>query len=245
MAYFFECPTSEYMKAGNAYGTILNRRQMFALQDWIAELHPEDKRQLLDPNNPAPGIKMQIIKGAKSNVSCGIGGMQRLALPELDFKDNDGQVIEYTGLDQLYITEDNKISDEDFFNFRSLIGTEMANFKGVALDKSSEAHRIGQTGPATSFHASEAGKLEQQKPVEQPVVHQANAQLTAVQEGAPSDGGEIVCRVAEAAKINPKLKDAYPNVAFGNKPTKTNPYCLTCSYEDECKIFTAKNKRAA
>jgi hypothetical protein len=96
MAHIFECPESEYTKPRQTYGVVLDRRQMFSIHDFVAELHPDDKRQMLDPNNVAPGIKLSITRGSgKANVSCGIAGMQKLELPDLQFKDDDGKFYMY------------------------------------------------------------------------------------------------------------------------------------------------------
>jgi hypothetical protein len=239
MAHYFESSDEEFTKAKQTYGTVLDRRQMFAIQDFVHELHPDDKRLMLDPNNAAPGIKLSITRGSgKANVSCGIAGMMKLELPDLDFKDDNGAVVEYTGLDSIYITENDKISDEDFFKLRNSVYEEIANFKasgGKAKDKSSEAHKIGDKAadPATVAEP-QAAKL----------TPQPEAQSTAMTT-TTAGTDEIRCRVAEQGKINPKIKEAYPNVAFGNKPDKSTPYCLACDYEEECTLTTQKRKKAA
>jgi hypothetical protein len=270
MAHMYECPETEYTKPGNTYATVVNRRQMFAIQDFIAELHPDDKRAILDPNNPAPGIKLQNTKGSgKANVSCGIAGMQKLTLPALEFKDDDGNPIEYNGLDQVYITENDKISDEDFFKLRNMVYTEIANFKasgGLAKDKSAEGHKFSDkalespaplishsTGPSQAFHASQAGNLnpeprapQEAKPApEAPKAAAASSTAPALAAPTTATGEEIRCRLADQCKSNPKMAEAYPDARFGNHPEKSTPYCLACSFEEECTVVTAKAKKAA
>jgi hypothetical protein len=226
MVHLYECPESEYTKPKNSYAAVLNRRQMFAVQDFIAELHPEDKRQILDPNIPAPAIKLSITRGAgKSNVSCGIASMQKLLLPELEFKDENGALIEYKGLDHVYITEEDKLSDDDYFALRTAVHSEITNFQalGPAQDHSAEAHKIGQS------------PSESPPPQTSPAV--STPQL--------DEHGNVRCRLAEAGKINPKMAETYPGAKFGNKPEGITPYCLACEVEALCKDATKKQKAAA
>jgi hypothetical protein len=261
MLHYYESSNDEYTKPRTSYGTILSRRQVFAVQEFIAGMYIDDKRAILDPSHPAPGIKLQITRGSgKANVSCGIAGMQKLTLPELEFKDEDGNLIEYAGLDHIYITEQDKISDEDFFKLRVLVRAEIASFRaagGKAKDKSAEGHRFSdkaaespgpsQTvsqaigGPSQSFHASQAGDLQAT------AAKLANGPPTASQAvvsiEANADG--IRCRLADQAKINAKVAEAYPDARFGNKPSKTTAYCLACSFEEECTLATEKRTKAA
>jgi hypothetical protein len=244
MAHFFESSDKEYTKAGQSYGAILDRRQMFAIQDFIAQLHPEDKRQMLNPNEPAPGIRLSITRGSgKANVSCGMAGMQKLELPDLEFKDDDGSVVEYTGLDNIYITERDHITDEDFFKLRNNVYNEIANYKaagGLAKDRSSEAYKFDKEPEEQRIHASTTTSQPQQTTSQsQP---QTNSS-TAVTPSANTD--EKFCRLADQTKNNTKMAEAYPGVRYGNKPNRSNPYCIACDWEEECRVETEKNKKAA
>jgi hypothetical protein len=241
LAYYFESSNDEFTKSKQFYGTVLDRRQMFAIQDFVAELHIDDKRQILDPNNAAPGIKLQITRGSgKANVSCGIAGMTRLEIPEIEFKNEEGEAIEYKGLDHIYITEDDKISDEDFFKLKGAVYEEITNFKaagGKAKDKSSEAHKFSDKAADPSItNASSASSPVTATPQQ---ASTSTAVTTAV------DPDEIKCILAEQCKINPKMAEVYPNVAFGNKPSRPTPFCLACDIEEQCTMATAKRNKAA
>jgi hypothetical protein len=251
MAHLYESPPgNEYALAKKSYGVVLDRRQVFAIQDFIAELHPEDKRSLLDPNNAAPAIKLSITRGSgKANVSCGIAGMQRLELPPLEFKDEDGSPIEYTGLDNIYIKETDKISDEDFFKLRKAVSEEIANFKASgtpAKDLSSEAHKFGDGGQKDSGKEASPKETKQNS---NPGVHTnplPDIKPTESKSSSGSTEAETVrCRLAEQTMISPSLKETYPNAAFGNKPEKNTPYCMVCDFEEPCKELTAKRMKAA
>jgi hypothetical protein len=238
-------PGNEYALPKKSYGAVLDRRQIFAIQDFIAELHPDDKRQMLDPNNAAPAIKLSIAKGAgKANVSCGIASMQRLELPPLEFKDEDGAPIEYKGLDHIYITENDKISDENFFKLKQAVTQEIINFKsagGNVKDLSSEGHKIGDRTadkPEEVKETKSEPKKEERNPKPDP-------KPVAAAEAEKSEETGVRCRLAEQTLVSPSLKEAYPNAAFGNKPEKITPYCMVCDWESECKILTEKNRKAA
>jgi hypothetical protein len=249
MVHLYESPPgNEYALPKKSYGAVLDRRQIFAIQDFIAELHPDDKRQLLDPNNAAPAIKLSITKGAgKANVSAGIASMQRLELPPLEFKDEDGAPIEYRGLDHIYITEEDKISDENFFKLKQAVTQEIVNFKsagGNVKDLSSEGHKFGdkpEEVKETKTESNPEPKKEESNPLPDPKpVSAAVTQTTKTEEA-----GAIRCRLAEQTLNSPSLKEAYPNAAFGNKPNKQTPYCLVCDFERECEELTKKRKAAA
>jgi hypothetical protein len=240
MAHFYEVPAGqEYTKKGESYATVLDRRATYAIQNFIAELHPNDKKQLLDPNLDAPGLRLQITKaGSKSNVSCGIAGMTKLSLPPLEFKDDDGKEIEYKGLDYVYIKETDKVSDEDFFKIRQNISAEIQSFKsnnGPAVDKSAEAHRIGDKVPNNS-NSKETNKIEDK-------VSEAREQ--AKETVTTKSKNDIECRLYEQGKASEKVRSQYPDARYGNKPEKSNPYCLACDWESECEDATAKAKAAA
>jgi hypothetical protein len=246
MAYFYESSDEEFTKAKHYYGAILDRRQMFAIQDFIAGLHLDDKRKMLDPNNAAPGIKISIARGSgKANVSCGIAGMTALDLPDLEFKNEDGEVIPYTGLDSIYINEDDKISDEDFFKLKNAVYEEITNFRasgGKAKDKSSEAHKFSDKA-AEAPTTSNASSASVTAVPQQSASVQASSSTAVMTTAANPD--EIECRLANQCKINAKMSEVYPNVRFANKPTKANPFCLACDYEELCTIATEKAKKAA
>lgn len=261
MSHLFEAPPdNDYAKPKNSYAIILDRRQIFAIQDFIAELHPDDKRALLDPNNAAPGIKLSITRGSgKANVSCGIAGMQRLTLPVLDFKDEDGAPIEYTGLDQVYITENDRISDENFFKLKKAVGEEIANFKaagGHAKDLSAEGHKFkDQSDKATDSsqerkdNTTTTSETSTKDSKEQQISSGTVSDVKKTESKSTNSVTEtetdtIRCRLEEQTRVSPALKATYPDAAFGNKPSKATPYCMICDIESECAELTKKRKAA-
>ena len=239
MAHYFESTDTEYTKAGETYGTVLDKRTIFAIQDFMASLSPEDKRQMIDPNNKAPGIKLSITRaGNKSNVNCGIASIsQKLELPPIEFKDENGKDVEYNGLDQVYITEDQKISEEELFLLKKMVYEEIANFKvsgGSAVDKSAEGHKFSDRAKTAS--------LTKEELIAQ---HRTAATIPAIVTSTGATGDDLKCRLAEQAKTSTKIKEAYPDAQFGNKPDRPTPYCMACDLETECVAATAKNKSKA
>jgi hypothetical protein len=248
MAHLYETPpNNEYALPKKSYGLILDKRQIFAVQDFIAELTPEDKRQMLDPNNAAPGIKLSITRGSgKANVSCGIASMKRLELPPLEFKDEDGNPIEYKGLDSVYITEEDRISDENFFKLRQAVIEEIANFKsagGQVKDNSAEAHKIGNGSKEPEEKVQEKVVPKETKQDRNPLPDVKPTESKLAPSASEAENG-VRCRLADQCKISPSLAATYPDAAFGNKPDKITPYCMVCDFEVECKELTLKKKAA-
>jgi hypothetical protein len=136
MAHFYEVPTGQkYTEMNKAYGTIIDKRSIIAIQNLIAGLDLEDMRDLFDPNNSAFCIRLSIARArSKSVVSCSIA-VQKAILPPLEFKDDEGNKIEYTGLDGIYIRETDAISDEDFHKLKQAVTNEKA------ADKSTDKFR--------------------------------------------------------------------------------------------------------
>jgi hypothetical protein len=166
--------------------------------------------------------------------------MTRLEIPEIEFKDEDGAIIEYKGLEHIYITENDKISDEDFFKLKNAVYDEITNFRaagGKAKDRSSEAHKIGDK--AADTHITNGS------PAPVTAVPQQSAQVSSSTAITATDPDEIKCILAEQCKTNPKMAEVYPNVAFGNKPSRPTPFCLACDVEELCTMATEKAKKVA
>jgi hypothetical protein len=132
MVRIFDCPSGgQYIKRETSMAIIMQPRATNAFSEFITSLHPDDKRKLLDPTIPAPAIRLSIIRGARSYASCGIT-MDAYTLPALVFKDDDGQDIPYNGLDDIYIKNDEILSDEDFLEFKRGAMAELEKFKSIS-----------------------------------------------------------------------------------------------------------------
>jgi hypothetical protein len=130
MVHMYDCPSGRpNMKRRTSMAIIMQAWAINALSQLITSLHPDDRRKLLDPTISAPAIELFI---AKSYVTCDIT-TDVYTLPDLVFMDRDGQEIPYNGLDDIYIRNDEILSDDDFFEFKRGASAELENFKGFSL----------------------------------------------------------------------------------------------------------------
>jgi hypothetical protein len=236
--YIFESNDLTWNPPGSTLVWQLNDRQGFALQNWILDLHPEEKRLFLDPNNDkAPGIRLSIDgKGPKANVSISQAGMRGRPLPmPPKLWDSASEEIfhEFTGLDAIYLNEEeDKLSDEDFEEFRKFAYIELEKFKalnGPSSDTTQKGYKFGN-GSGRSAESSDLRVLPKTSgPLDNP----------------SPDTGTKPCPLAAAMKTKKDLKDKFgENVQYGNRPGQINPYCQICDWEDDCQEVTLKNQRA-
>jgi hypothetical protein len=111
---------------------LFSRRQIFALQNFIADLTREDKRKLLDPKLAANGISIKVAKtGSKSSVTVGLEGATKIGTlpvsPEL-LCSNGLTTLPFKSLDSVFVTERNKLADKDWEEFKRKV--ERAKCKG-------------------------------------------------------------------------------------------------------------------
>lgn len=113
MARVLECPQSDYLKPDMDVVLVLSRKQMEALLHWISTLDRDELTEF-DPNKRGLPVLMSLSgSGKDQQVNVRFGRTQvpmpsTMELPE---------EAEWEGLDEVYISESNRISDEDFAAF--------------------------------------------------------------------------------------------------------------------------------
>jgi hypothetical protein len=235
MAHIIDCPPrSRYIKKDKSMAIIMQSGALNALSQFITLMRPDDKRKLLDPTIPAPAIELSITRGAKSNAICDIT-TDVYRLPALVFKDHDGQDIPYNGLDDIYIKNDETLSDEDFCEFRKGAMAELEKFRALARNKR------GTAACAHQFKAISSGvKPEEQK-------QEITAERVFDLPSPTGETDEIACPLWEGSKTSTRF-ERYKNARFGNKPmnqdgsSHATPFCMLCDVAPECVVLTRKNR---
>jgi hypothetical protein len=170
--HMFESSDPKYNPPNATYYVQLNDGQQFALQNWVNHLHPEDKRIILDPNNDkAPGIRMSVTKVSKKNVvNVDQAGMRPLPLPmPPKIRDAKAEDVfhDFTGLDEIVITEKDTISDADFDGFRKIMYEELAEFtasSGPPKDTTKLGYKLPSKEAPDSGRSSMRDELEDEIP---------------------------------------------------------------------------------
>jgi hypothetical protein len=265
-AHVFESSDKEWTIAGHTMVLLLQKRQIFAFQEFVADLHPEDKRKMFDPSLDAVGINFKVNHAAsKSNVSVGIAGTRllHLAMPPQLVADDRETLIPFEGLDKVYITEDQKLSDEDFLEFKKAVYTELEKFKaqgGQATDVTGGGGNGGNnvtsfkdTGPAAGPQSPTPQPTQPtpSNPEPNPKPSPPLNPTPKPQDPEPPPAAAIVpnderCGLAARIKAKPEQAEIYGHgITFGNRPDKRNPYCTICDYEKDCIELTLSNREAA
>jgi hypothetical protein len=240
--HMFDTQDQEWHPVGSTVIVMLDKRQIFSIQDFISELHPEEKRKLLDPNTDGLGIKISVTKaGAKSNTSVGVT-MRMLALPmppQMTTQDPNVR-LPFEGLDKVYIQETDKLEQADWEEFRKNVYSELEKWKaqkGQAADA---------TGAGADFSKKDGpGPNPGTTPDVNPNKSESNSSTPVKTETSSASNvtSSVTCPLAEKIKIKPEMVNDYgPDVRFGSHPTKNNPYCVICEHEEQCIEVTVKGR---
>jgi hypothetical protein len=206
----------------------LTDRHALALSSEISSWTREDKRDILEPSNPAPGIRINTTgEGKATNVSVSLAGQRKLALamPPRLIDDKDPNVFhDFSGLDNIYVTEEDRISDEDYQAFRRFANEELKRFKASRAPRDTTEQAFRFERPAVT----NADYQEILPPKALPPTQERSL--------APRspNSQEEKCFILQKGKNQGDLADA----RFGNKPATFNPYCSVCDSEDGCTEVT-------
>ena len=262
--YWIESSDAKTIPVGKTCLAILDNRQMFSFNDFIANQHPEDKRKLIDPNNPAPGIRFSVTKGHKSNTSVGISGMRNYALPmpPMMLRNDKEAEIPFTGLDRLFIEESDRISDEDLTSFENFIRGQIVKARAagsLAKDTTGKGFKFGNRrgngedeqkalpAPQEAGPAPWEGDAAKVPPPGQKSATALPEKSEALPANPVPETGNRHCPLAEKIAAIPSKgvefeEEKNGKVMFGNRPGKSNPYCSVCDNEDACREATIANR---
>jgi hypothetical protein len=258
--HIFESSDKENHPAGMTCILILNSKQHTAWNTWLTTLHPEEMRVILNPLEDAPGIRINFDSGAKSNVSVGVSGlgMRKVHLPlpprlwdsnwKNQLKENNDDVkaiktYSFTSLDDYVRKETDRMTDEQFDGFQ-----EMA-YREFEAWKANNNNKVRDSSAGKGYRPDEGRKDEGQK---------SNDSLRPTSEiqrqGAKSEKlarelsgtGERNCPLSERIARKPELVNTFGHdVKFGNRPDGSNPDCLMCPHDFECRKLTKENREAS
>jgi hypothetical protein len=251
--HMFESSNEERNPSKSSYIVQLNNTQHFAFQDWIQDRHPEQKRLILDPNNDnAPGIRMSIKKkpDGKYNINFETITIPNVSLalpmpPKLRDAKLPDMFHDFNGLDSIMITEEDRISDEEFFEFKKIMYAELEKYKASAPPPK-DTTQLGYKLPS-----DERGKtllrdeLDDDIPFDQGSSTEPELLEPESSKGTDLEASDEYCLLADKIKAKPDMMEAYGNgVRYGNRPNRSNPYCLVCDIEEGCIQETVKNQNS-
>jgi hypothetical protein len=200
----------KYIKINTPMVLVLRRKQINALNEFLADLSPENLRQILDPRNEAPLIKMSFTAGAGGSSSFGFD-LTKAALPPLPEN--------FPSIFDILLNKDTPLAtDEELHKIRKAVSTILAMSSNIVNPESDS----GSTPPSTTAADKKAA---------------AQAAVKALlNEGgdAPSEPAKDEPKdKKKEANPEPTCPSSDPNLSFGHhNPEHVD--CITCPYEAEC-----------
>jgi hypothetical protein len=136
--HFFESSNPEAGLRGRTCILTLNRHEVYAIQNFIANLPSESKRKLFDPNLPAIGFHIKVPKSrpkSKSNITVGLAetsGFLTLPRPRL-ISSSRKTTCPFAGLDKVFSYDGNKLTEYDWEQFRDKVQPYLDNIRRPKL----------------------------------------------------------------------------------------------------------------
>ena len=206
----------KYVKIGAPMFLILRRKQINALNDFLAELSPENLRSILNPRAPAPMIKLSYTAGAGGSSSFGfdINNAELPPLPE-----------NFPSLFDVLITDDTPLpTDEEIAKVRKAVS--------VALAMSSNIVNPEDDSGAAPVSATAAERRAAARDAAQAALREQAGK------GEPNLGTTAQAAPAAApvpAESGPEPEPECPSQEkhFGEHDPEHFD-CITCPHEDVC-----------
>jgi len=255
-AHFFESADKAYHPAGSTVALSLSPKQLNGFAEWLLSLHPKEKVMMFNPFEEAPGIRLQVSKGTKSNMSVGVDGLgvRRLALPmpprlwdsnwkkEIEAgKDfNEVSTHEFISLSDLGRKETDTLTDEEFSIFEELCMRQFEEFRAKGGEKVDDSS-VGKGRRPSENEERKELKVNSGNGAAKPVNNNSHRLSVELADPLP-ETGERECPLRNRINEKPADKEKFgPAVMFGNKPGLNNPKCMMCPNEKDCIKLTEAN----
>ena len=244
-------PGNKYLKKDTACALILNRKQSESFLKFVLGLSPEERKARLNPNAAAPAITLRVVGRGKSGETHFGYTQEEFSLP---FPPNLPEGSSWEGLDKVYVQPTDRISDQDFGLFQRQVEARVSFLSNRGVERPNGRTSVpvgsgGRTGASNgqsngasngadlSDFGEEGGSGDGDGESDSP---------SPPSEGATTSGDEEKCLIAARALIDQSLREKFPEARFGKHPTgPTNPYCISCDHELDCRKLTESGETAS
>ena len=255
MAHIYESPESnKYVKDGTDVCLILNNRKRVQFREFIASQRPTTLLKILNPSTPAPAL-LVTLTGVRTEqlMNISFDGIDDVLMPsQPQFEDPE---TTWSSLDDVYVRETDRISDEHFDKFKGIFGEAMerATLRASgAEDPSRQQPRNNEMSESQRQWVDGPNPNERQERAPEPVASQPVASIddltgngpsgptaenTAVQEAQAQSDAK--CLIRQMAGTRPGVAEKYPNATFGNFPGD-NDFCSICDEVVTCREESQK-----
>ena len=252
MARIIECPrvtkaSSRVLRPNIDACIVLPRRGVYAFHEFVASLSKSQKRIVLDPLTPAPPVVLRVEDK-----------QYRFLLDEKsDPYELDSMNIPFgatwRGLDSVFITEQDIVPENVFFEFRSKLSRMIAEANGS--DDLVADHPARFSSPfspvKTSFDDPLATSLFARKPslVFAKESEDSTVPVDTLPEPVFDDplNPERKCDLRNDFSQEPEFAEQWNAYGFGAKPDQPLMQCSMCKVREECENLTSakRNELAA
>ena len=231
---------NEYLKPKTHMTLILYPRQIYAIQAFIAELEPEDLREVLDVTDKHQGFKMVFSSGKKGTCTFSLDE-KSYEVPALP---ND-----FPKLSEIFVTEDQFPDDKQMKRIKAFVSSQIA--KSVDFHSPDDHEDTGTLSAADAAELMGADDDEDnlmtstrsEKKKEKEKSNKKKSKKVIEAEVEDEEEEEVKAKPKETkSKDKNKCPSKDAELSFGNHPAATHPHCLACEYEDECIAATEKSK---
>lgn len=240
----------KYIKLNTPMFLILRRKQTNALNEFLAELSPENLRTVLNPRNTAPLIKVSYTKGSGGSASFGFD-LEQKELPPLPET--------FPSMFDVIINDETPLAtDEELAKIRKSVSavlamqsnlinpdadsgaapatttsTERRSAAAAAVQEALKGQREG-SAPDTASAGEPGAKESESEP--EPAAKPAEPEPVVEKEKPkPAEKAKPAAKAATPAPAadEPKCPSTDENLEFGRHQA-SHLDCITCPYETEC-----------
>ena len=211
----------KYLKTGE-FGFIALRDKVFkSLNSFLADLNPQELKDVLVPIHEAPRIRLTLTPGSDGSASWGFD-IKKAALPPLP--------TDYKSVNDVYVQDDAEITDEHLRSIRTQINKILMSLgSGEMMDPDEGDDGAGAPPPQAQRPRSAGGTAAKD------AVRQAL--------GKSSDTPAASHTGSHTRPITFVCPGAAEGLEFGQNPQakggEMNPACLVCPKEEECLLASS------